>query len=71
MVDSSIYKYHESIQCHFFCKYLAWGERFIFTVLQMSALDQRKIQDVISPYVPYILRELLREIAEEYKGNKE
>jgi hypothetical protein len=71
MVESSIYKYHESIQCQFFCKYLAWGERFIFTILKKSALDRRKIQDVISPYVPYILRVLLREIAEEDKENKE
>jgi hypothetical protein len=37
----------------------------------MYALDQRKIQDVISPYIPYILRALLHEIVEEYKENKE
>jgi hypothetical protein len=30
-----------------------------------------KIQDVISPYVPYILRALLHEIAEEYEEDKE
>jgi len=46
------------------------GERFIFTFLKMCVVDRRKIQDIITPYVPYILRVLLFEIVEECKENK-
>lgn len=35
----------------------------------MCAFDRMKIQDVITPYIPYILRALLREIVEEDKEN--
>jgi len=36
---AELHKYHESTQCQFFCKCLAWGERLIFTFLKMCALE--------------------------------